>query len=72
MIRNRIAAATAAAAVTVAIVSGCALTHHGAVAVMPAVTTHSVGSPSRVSASLDSLTLHNSASAVDPSVRWLE
>jgi hypothetical protein len=71
MIRNRIAAATAAAAVTVAIVSGCVLTHHGADAIMPAVTTHSISSPSRVSASLDSLTLHNS-SAVDPSVRWLE
>jgi propanediol dehydratase small subunit len=72
MIRNRIAAVTAAAAATVAIVSGCAVTYHGAVAVMPAVTTH----PSRVSASLDSLTLHNSlastASAIDPSVRWLE
>jgi hypothetical protein len=63
---NRIAAAIAAAAATVAIASGYAVTHHGAVALVPAVTAHPH------SATLDSLTVHNSsASATDPWLRWM-
>ena len=57
---KRVAAATVAAAATAAIVSGCGVAHHDAVAVRHSDAPHSV--------SLDAHTTH----ATDPALAWLE